>query len=98
MFGDNESVVNSSSIPHAKLHKRHTALSFHRVREVVASKYIGFHFLPGACNPADILSKHYSYAANWHLLQCLLFWQGDTMTIEDKGNGTNVAVSSKVGE
>ena len=29
MFGDNESVVNSSSIPHAKLHKRHTALSFH---------------------------------------------------------------------
>ncbi len=31
IFGDNESVVNSSSVPHAKLHKRHTALSFHRV-------------------------------------------------------------------
>jgi hypothetical protein len=31
MFGDNESVVNSSSIPHARLHKRHNALSFHRV-------------------------------------------------------------------
>ena len=29
MFGDNESVVNSSSVPYAKLHKRHTALSFH---------------------------------------------------------------------
>jgi hypothetical protein len=27
MFGDNESVVNSSSLPHAKLHKRHTAVS-----------------------------------------------------------------------
>ena len=26
MFGDNESVVNSSNLPHAKLHKRHTAL------------------------------------------------------------------------
>jgi hypothetical protein len=25
MFGDNESVVNSASIPHARLHKRHTA-------------------------------------------------------------------------
>ena len=24
MFGDNESVVNSASIPHARLHKRHT--------------------------------------------------------------------------
>ena len=28
MFGDNESVVNLSLIPYAKLHKRHTALSF----------------------------------------------------------------------
>ncbi len=58
MFGDNESVVNSSSVPHAKLHKRHTALSFHCVHEAVASKYVGFYFLPGAKNPADILSKH----------------------------------------
>ena len=31
MFGDNEAVVNSSSNLHAKLHKRHNALSFHRV-------------------------------------------------------------------
>jgi hypothetical protein len=29
MFGDNKSVVNSSTTPHAKLHKRHNALSFH---------------------------------------------------------------------
>ena len=84
MFGDNESVVNSSSIPHAKLHKRHTALSFHCVREAVASKYIGFYFVPGANNPADILSKHWSYASNWQLLQSLLFWQRDTISIVDK--------------
>jgi hypothetical protein len=84
MFGDNESVVNSSSIPHAKLHKRHNALSFHRVCEAVASKYVGFYFLPGADNPADILSKHWSYASNWKNLRCLLFWQGDTSTIDDK--------------
>src|SRR5687768_12211509 len=48
MFGDNESVVNSSSIPHYKLHKRHTALSFHHVSEAFAFKFIGFYFLPGA--------------------------------------------------
>jgi len=82
MFGDNESVVNSYSIPHAKLHKRHTALSFHRVCEAVASKYVGFYFLPGADNPADILSKHWSYASNWGNLKCLLFWKGDTSNIE----------------
>jgi len=82
MFGDNESVVNSSSIPHAKLHKHHTALSFHRVREAIASGYIDFVYLPGADNPADILSKHWAYSAVWQMLQSLLFWEGDTANIE----------------
>jgi hypothetical protein len=31
MFGDNKMVVNSSTVPHAKLHKHHNALSFHHV-------------------------------------------------------------------
>ena len=84
MFGDNESVVNSSSIPHAKLHKRQLALSFHCIGEAVASKYVGFYFLPGASKPADVLSKQWSYGTNWLLLQCLLFWQGDTATFEEK--------------
>lgn len=84
MFGDNESAVNSSTTPHVKLHKRHTALSFHPMQVAVVSKYVGFYFLPGASNPADILSKHWSYGTNWHLLQCLLFWQGDTASIVDK--------------
>ena len=82
MFGDNESAVNLSSIPHAKCHKRHTALSFHHVCEVVASKYIGLCFLPGSENPADILSKHWLDASSWSNLQCLLFWKGDTDNIE----------------
>ena len=38
MFGDNESVVNSSNVPTGKLHKRHIALSWHRVREAIAAK------------------------------------------------------------
>jgi hypothetical protein len=33
MFGDNTSVVDSSMGLQAKVHKRHTMLSFHRVRE-----------------------------------------------------------------
>ena len=82
MFGDNKSVVNSLLIPHAKLHKRHTTLSFHRAHEVVASKYVGFYFLAGANNPADILNKHWSYVSKWENLKCLLFWKGDTSNIE----------------
>ena len=67
--------MNSSSIFQAKLHKRHTALSFHSIHEVVAFKYVGFYFLPGCDNPADILSKHLYHASNWGNLQCLLFWK-----------------------
>jgi hypothetical protein len=58
MFGDNKSVVDSSMQLNAKLHKHHTMLSFHRVREAIAAGILGFYFLPGEDNPADILSKH----------------------------------------
>jgi hypothetical protein len=73
MFGDNESVVNSSDVPHAKLHKRHTALSFHRVREAIASKMVRYYYIDGKSNPADILSKHWGYQQVWPVLQPLLF-------------------------
>ena len=84
MFGDNKSVVDSSMQVHAKLHKRHTMLSFHRVRECIASGMVGFYFLNGDSNPADILSKHWGYSNIWNRLKPLLFWMGDTMDIEDK--------------
>ena len=83
MFGDNESVVNSATRPHAKLHKRHTALSFHRVREAIAAKLVVFYHLPGESNPADILSKHWGYQQVAKLLRPLMFWKGDTLDIED---------------
>jgi hypothetical protein len=62
MFGDNKSVVNSSMQVNAKLHKCHTILSFHRVRECIAAKMVGFYFIPGESNPADILSKLWGYS------------------------------------
>ena len=86
MFGDNKSVVDGGSKPHAKLHKRHTALSFHRVREAIASGMVHFEFVEGSMNPADILSKHWGYSNVWPLLQPLLFHQGDTLDISDKSN------------
>ena len=73
MFGDNKSVVDSSIIPHAKLHKRHNALSFHRVREAIASGAISFFHIDGDLNPADILSKHWGNAQVKKLLKVLLY-------------------------
>ena len=100
MFGDNESVVNSSSIPHARLHKRHTALSFHRVREGIAAGIARFHHIGSKFNPADILSKHWGYQQAWPLLQPLLFWEGDTMDLvpEDPSQTESSVTRRKKGE
>jgi hypothetical protein len=78
MFGDNESVVNSSNVPAGRLHKRYIALSWHRVRESIAAKILYFIHIPGAINPSDMLSKQWGYQQTWTQLQALLFWQGDT--------------------
>ncbi len=63
------------------------AISVQRVREAVAAKIIGFFNRDGKRNPADVLSKHWGYAAVWPFLQPLLFWKGDTADI---GTGTSL--------
>ena len=83
MFGDNQSVVNSSMELHAKLHKRHTMLAFHRVRHAIASGVIRYHHIPGESNPADMMSKLWGYAQTWKHLRALLFWKGDTINIPE---------------
>jgi hypothetical protein len=78
MFGDNESVVKNATLPHSTLNKRHVALSYHRVREAIAAKIVGFYHTRSETNPADLLSKHWSFVKAWPLLRAMLFWKGDT--------------------
>ena len=80
MFGDNRSVVTSSTIPNSTISKRHHLASYHRVREAIAAKFISFHWKDGKSNPADILSKHWEFATVWPLLKPVLFWRGKTAT------------------
>ena len=80
MFGNNRSVVTSSTIPKSTISKRHHLASYHRVREVIAAKYISFHWKDGKSNPADILSKHWEFATVWPMLKPILFWRGKTAT------------------
>ena len=88
MFGDNQSVVTSSTVPHSKLQKRHLDLSYHRVRTAISAKILEFHFIDGVDNPADICSKHWDYQQVWKLLKPLLFWKGDPAEIvEGKEEG-----------
>ena len=42
MFGDNKSVVTSSTIPQSIINKIHNMLSYHRVMEAIAAKILEF--------------------------------------------------------
>ena len=59
-------------------------LSYHRVREAIASGMVKFFHIPGEINPADILSKHWGHQQIWKQLQPLLFWKGDTQKLFEK--------------
>ena len=76
LFGDNQSIVTSSTIPSSVLTKRSSALNYHRVREAIAAGVLKFHHIKGKMNPADILSKHYACGKVRHMLEPLMFWKG----------------------
>ena len=74
MFGDNESVVLTSTVPHSKLSKQHNALAYHKTREAVAAGIVRYYHIHGDQNPADIVSKHWKMAAVWDTLKLLMFY------------------------
>ena len=56
-FGDNQSVLANTSVPHSVLKKKSNAIAYHFVREGSArdewrTTYVNTHF-----NPADLLTK-----------------------------------------
>jgi hypothetical protein len=79
MFGDNEGVIKSSTLPHSVLRKRHNMLSYHRVREAIAHGILRFIHMPGTENPADVLTKSLGHSKLWHLIKPFLFSFGDTL-------------------
>jgi hypothetical protein len=78
MFGDNQAVVTNSTILHSLLNKRHNALSYHRVREMIAAKILGYYWIDSKQNPADVISQHWVQQQVWYLLKPLLLFSGDT--------------------
>jgi hypothetical protein len=78
LFGDNNAVIISSTLPQSSLKKRHNALSYHRVRECIAAKIFAMFKIPSKFNTADVVSKHCGYQTAYPILKPLLFWRGDT--------------------
>ena len=89
MFGDNESQIISSSIPSAKLHKRHQILSFHFVRSIISQGWINLQYLRSQYNAADPLTKHWGYNSVWKMILRPLFHHaGDTRNLVEDDTAT----------
>ena len=82
MFGDNKSVVTSSTVPHSLLSKRHNILFYHRVREAIAAKILVFHWCDSSQNKSDILSKHWEFSKVFHIIRDLFVFQGRISLIQ----------------
>jgi hypothetical protein len=88
MFGDNQSVVTSSNLPHSPLTKRHNALAYHRVREAIAAKMMYFLHIGSKQNPADVMTKFLPWSSAEPFVLPMLLWKGDTMDIAPPEEGS----------
>ena len=75
-------MIKSSTVPDAKLHKRHNILSFHFVRSIIARGFINLQHIKSEYNLADILTKHWGYQEVYHnLIQPVFHHAGNTATL-----------------
>ena len=74
LFGDNLSMITSSTIPSSSLKKRHNMLSYHRVREAIASGILNLFHIPGTENPADVMTKTLNHPKMWKLTKQFMWY------------------------
>jgi hypothetical protein len=73
MFGDNQSVITSGTIPHSFFIKCHNTWPYHCVREAIASDVIWFSHISGKINLADVLTKFLGHVTFWPLIKPSFF-------------------------
>ena len=80
LLGDNQAVINSTTIPHSSLSKCRNALLYHRCCEAVAAGIVRFEFLPGHENHSNIPTKNLPWAKACVFVEPLLLWIGKTVS------------------
>ena len=73
MFGDNKSVVTSSTLSHSTLIKCWNALSYHKVHKAIVSGIVHFEHISTNDNPPDILTKPPHDTKLISMLNCFCF-------------------------
>jgi len=73
MYGDNQSVILSTTLPSSILKKKHLSCNYFRIREAIAARIIRFEYVCSARNFSDIMTKPLDRTAFKRLTQPLLF-------------------------
>jgi hypothetical protein len=73
IYCDNQSVVDSSSLPERTLQKKHNAICFHKVRESAASGAVRVAKVYGKENLADLFTKVLPTITRKKFLHSLLY-------------------------
>ena len=101
LLGDNKTVVDSTSIGNSRLHKQHLMISYHYVREALATGEYVYCFMNGKYNPSDVLSKHWCHNDMFCLLKPILFMSGnvfDSLYSTWFHDNTKTQPDTKIGE
>ena len=88
LFGDNRSVVTSSTLPHSTLTKCHNILAFHRVGEAIAARMMAFYWILSAYNLSNMLSKHWDHPNVYPMILKLLITGGNITLIPKEATET----------
>ena len=77
LLGDNKSVVLNTTVPSSVLKKKHCALSYHKVREMISCNVVRFTHIDSYQNYADLLTKALPRQKFKRLIDPLLFRKPD---------------------
>ena len=96
LFGDNRSVVTTSTLPHSTLGKRHNILAYHQVMDAIASKILAYHWIRTGYNLSDMLSRHWYQPSVYDMIMKLLITRGPMRLIPNMFVGSTPSPLSNV--
>jgi len=84
MYGDNQSVILSSTMPSSVLKKKHLSCCYFRIREAIAARIIRFEYVKSSRNYADLMTKPLPRHEFKKLVDPLLFRNDPNQTMDEK--------------
>ena len=100
-FGDNRSVITSTTLPHSTPARHYNILAFHRVRQAIVAKIMPLYWIQSAYNISDMLSKHWDHPSEYPMILKLLITRGNITLIpkeatQEKGKENYVTENKKI--